>query len=203
MLRPIAPAFVPAFALAFALLAAAPALAQQQSPAPKPASIEDAAATETYLERRWLLLQIRTLLQKIPAGTTQQSLDADAQRLGTRGPSMAEVALLDMDLAAETAAYLAMVENRIRSGQAKWPADKPAMRHANEALVELELIRLELKETRARKRDEWPAMARAGRIFARSTGQSPAAGSEAFDGRDAMVERAMRKIRLPIPQPRR
>lgn len=197
MLRLIAVALI-------VLAGSLPAKAQQQPrPAPPPVGIEDAVATETYLERRWLLLQTRMLLQKIKPPVIAETLAADAQRIGTRGPSMAEVAVLDGDLAIETAAYVDMVEKRIRGGDTKWPADRPAVQQANEALIELEFIRQELKEARAKKRDEQPAMARAGMILMRSAGQPPMPGFEPFAGRDLAVNLAMEKIRLPTPKPKR
>ncbi len=193
---------------ASALVWAVPAQAQPvHQPAPatlQPSNAEadkfgDAlAATQNYLERRWLVFQIRMLLQKMPAnGSSIASLNADAQRLGTKGPTAQEWVRLDTELARETDDYLAQLEAMIRNPWANWPKDQSPTNYTNSSLIRLETIRLEIAEARQKNRDFLPAMARAGGLVNLATGFK----TELFGGRDQIVEAAMKTIKMAKPTP--
>lgn len=187
--------------LSIAALQIQPAKAQL---AHKPASTEadkfgDAlAGTQTYLERRWMVFQIRMLLVKIAAVDPTPMLSADAQRLGTKGPTAQETAQLDAELAREIDAYLAHVETLIRNpAWGAWPKDKSPTNYTNAALIRLETIRLEVAEARAKNRDYLPAMRRAVALLNLGSGFR----MDLFPGRDEIVEAAMRSITMAKPAP--
>jgi hypothetical protein len=189
-----------AAALLAVLLGAAPAPAQVARPrGPTEQAGDQLAQTQDFIERRWLVLQLRLLMQKLTIDDFNRALPAEAQRLGTRGPTAQDWAALDADLTREIEEYIQRLETRVRSGQVNWPRDRPAAQYANASLILVETIRLEAKEAVAKRGDVLQPMLRASKLWNMQQGNQ--AQINFFAGRDEAVELAMRSIKVTPPRP--
>jgi hypothetical protein len=189
-----------AAALFVALIGTLPAQAQIARPrGPTEQYGEQLAKTQDFIERRWLVLQLRLLMQKLTIDDFNRALQAEAQRLGTRGPTPQDWAALDADLTREIEAYIQRLETRVRSGQVNWPRDRPAAHYVNASLVLAETIRLEAREAVAKRGDVLQPMLRASKLWNMQQGNQ--AQINFFGGRDQAVELAMRSIKVTPPRP--
>lgn len=187
------------------LVAVLPLAAQAQLAPPRGATEqfgEQLAATQEYVQRRWLMWSIRSQLNKNLSGSVPKAdLAAQARRLGTRGPSAQDWTALNAELTREIDAYFDWQENFVRTGQVRWPQDRPRRHYDNTALILIESIRVEAKQAVARRADPMPAMMRGNRLYNGLVGNQQFWNF--FFGGEESVEEAMRTIKMPAPRPSR
>jgi hypothetical protein len=184
------------------LLFLLPLPAQAQVAPPRGASEqfgEQLAGTQEYLERRWLVLILRDMVSKNTSGNSYTTLQADARRLGTRGPSAQDWTTLDADLARAIDAYLDDMEAQVRGGKAKWPQDRPRTGYDNSALIMIESIRVHAKDAVAKRADPMPVLMRANKLNNWLQGNQQFYNY--FFGRDEAVEGALRSVTMASPKP--
>jgi len=184
------------------LLAAAPLTAQAQLAPPRGASEqfgEQLAGTQQYMQSRWMALYIPLLLKTSSGQGMAAGMQAEARRLGTRGPTAQDWAALNAELTRQIDAYLNSMEAIVRSGQAKWPQDRSRTSYDNAALIMIEGIRADAKAAIAKRSDVLPVMMRTSKLYTWLVG-----GQQFFNyfiGREEAIEDALRAVKMAAPRP--
>ncbi|MEO7223948.1 MAG: hypothetical protein ABIY37_15890 [Devosia sp.] len=145
------------------------------------------AATH-YLSKRALLLMVRSTFDVVEQGDIEPELVADAERLTAAGPSVEELAELDRDLLAEASYYIVSLKYVTLVRGAVWPADRPEIAYANDALVQLDALQEELQADIVTGVDPLPVFERLQNLLLLSEGlKETPVHRDMFAGRDRLI----------------
>jgi hypothetical protein len=161
-----------------------------------PPALSAPADTETlttdYLNRRAVLLMIRERFSLVGRDEIAKLLERDARRLGLNGPAPYDLDMLNSDLHAEASYYIVSLKYLTEAGGAAWPGDRPESAYANDALVALGALQVQLDEAIAAGLDPIQIMRSVQVVDAQTEGYSTVPSDrDHFSDRDELVETAM------------
>lgn len=186
---------MPFVKLAIAVLALAFALTLHGKAADLGATPPTASTLETvdsYLDRKAVLLMIRTTFDVIEADALPTLLNAEAGRLDAAGADADQTAMLDRELLAEGSYYLVSLRYTALSGGAIWPADRPEDAYVKDTVGRLDALQAALIDAVAHHDDPLPIFEEAQKIMLLTYGElSVPKERDRFAGRDALVDAAL------------
>lgn len=157
-----------------------------------PAASAPVETVDSYLDRKAVLLMIRTTFDVIEADALPQLLKTAAGNLDAAGADADQTAVLDRELLAEGSYYLVSLRYTALSGGAIWPADRPEDAYVKETVGRLDALQAALIDAVAHRDDPLPIFEEAQRIMLLTYGElSVPKDRDRFAGRDALVDAAL------------
>jgi hypothetical protein len=192
MVRPTKGLLLVALAMMFSVASASAYAADIAAATPLPATADVAGLSQTYLDKKAVLLQLRVHFDTIEQDDAVQILAEDARAIANEGPSLEAASRLDTDLLAEGSYYIVSLKYLIEAGGAIWPTDRAESTYVNDALAKLSELQAQLLATVSDGSDPLPIFMALDQINAWTEGYTEVSPDlDFFTGRDALVEAAL------------